>query len=70
MAAFDTRIDKPKIVTGSAAKGIARRLRRHGYQQVIDPESFLVAGTDGPLLIGEPERARQWGEQVATRIAG
>jgi hypothetical protein len=30
-AAFDTRIDKPLILTGSAAKGIARRLRRRSF---------------------------------------
>ena len=29
-AAFDTRIDKPILLTGSAAKGIAKRLERHG----------------------------------------
>jgi hypothetical protein len=42
-AAFGTRIDKPAFLTGSAAKGIARRLKHHGYRLVVGPESFLVS---------------------------
>ena len=68
-AAFDTRIDKPAFVTGSAAKGIAKRLRRHGYRSVVDPESFFVADTGGPLLDGEAERAREWGRALAARVS-
>jgi hypothetical protein len=64
-AAFDTRIGKPKVVTGSAAKGIAKRLRRHGYELVAEPESFVVDDTHGPLHAGELERARQWGRDLA-----
>lgn len=65
-AAFDTRIGKPKILTGSAAHGIADRLRRHGYD-VVDEESFLVEGTAGPLHDGELDRARGWGSALAAR---
>ncbi|MFI9592747.1 hypothetical protein [Nonomuraea sp. NPDC052265] len=32
------------------------------------PRSFHVAGTQGPLAPGEPERARQWGESLATSL--
>lgn len=63
-AAFDTRIDKPLLLTGSAAKGIGRRLERRGYRQVIDPECFLVS-TDNRLLEGEIEHAMRWGSLVA-----
>ena len=63
-AAFDTRLDKPKVFTGSAAKGIAHRLVSHGYE-VVGEESFLVEGTDGPLQEGELDRARAWGRQLA-----
>src|SRR5512132_914760 len=42
-AAFDTRFDKPVFLTGSAARGIARRLERRGYRRVRPPESFFVA---------------------------
>jgi hypothetical protein len=33
---------------GAAARGIARRLRKHGYHLLTDPESFVVEDTDGP----------------------
>ena len=58
-ASFDTRIGKPKFLTGSAAKGIAHRLEQHGYR-VVGSESFTVAGTAGPLQAGEAERACAW----------
>jgi flavodoxin len=62
-AAFDTRLDKSPSMTGTAARGIARRLRRHGYQ-VLDTESFLVRDSEGPLEDGELERARAWGQRL------
>ena len=58
-AAFDTRGDARAAVTGSAARGIARRLRHHGYE-VVGTESFLVADSEGPLEEGELDRARAW----------
>lgn len=66
-AAFDTRIDKPVTLTGSAARGIAHRLRHHGYE-VLDTESFLVKDAEGPLEDGELDRARAWGAQLARRL--
>ncbi len=65
--AFDTRINKPSILTGSAARGIARRLHRHGFTPMEGPESFLLDGSDGPLLVGEEERAEEWGTMLARR---
>ena len=65
-AAFDTRGDARAAVTGSAARGIARRLRHHGYD-VIGVESFLVADAEGPLEDGELDRARAW---AAGLVAG
>jgi flavodoxin len=62
-AAFDTRIDKPRIITGSAAKGIAHRLRGHGYD-VVGEASFLVGDMAGPLGDGELERAKEWGRTL------
>ncbi len=64
-AAFDTRIDRPRI-PGAAARVIARRLRRAGVSPVLSTESFYVSATDGPLLDGELERARHWGEAIAS----
>jgi hypothetical protein len=61
-AAFDTRLGSP--MAGGAARGIARRLRKHGYQMVTSPEGFVVEDADGPLREGEVERAQQWGAQL------
>jgi len=67
-AAFDTRLGKPRFITGSAAKGIAHRLRGHGYEVVAD-ESFVVDDSLGPLREGELERAREWGRRLAGAAA-
>jgi hypothetical protein len=66
-AAFDTRIDRPRF-PGAAANAIARRLGRAGVAPVISAESFYVSATEGPLLEGELERARQWGESLAASL--
>lgn len=67
-AAFDTRIDRSPTLTGVAARGIARRLRRRGYELIADPESFLVEDSEGPLVEGELERAREWGAALADQL--
>ncbi|WP_410645098.1 flavodoxin family protein [Amycolatopsis sp. lyj-346] len=63
VAAFDTRIDKSRLLTGAASLGIAKRLRRLGCRLAAPAESFFV-GTDpadtGPAP-GEPARAEAWG---------
>ena len=63
-AAFDTRIDGPAVFTGRASRGIARRLRDHGFHLVTAPESFLV-DKHNHLLDGEADRATSWGRAVA-----
>ena len=63
-AAFDTRADKSPWLTGAASRGLAKRLRRRGYE-VLSTESFLVQDSEGPLEEGELDRARAWGEQLA-----
>ena len=68
VAAFDTRADKPVLLVGSAAKGIARRLREHGYRLAAEPESFFVDGTTGPLETGELERAGDWGKKLTNGV--
>jgi flavodoxin len=63
-AAFDTRLDWPRLLSGSAASGIRRRLVEMGATIVAPPESFKVS--DQPRLIhGELERARVWARSVA-----
>jgi hypothetical protein len=66
-AAFDTRFDKPKWLTGSAAEKIARRMRGKGYS-VIGAQSFFVETTGGPLADGERERAIAWGRGLAAEV--
>ncbi|HEX5192070.1 MAG TPA: flavodoxin domain-containing protein [Solirubrobacteraceae bacterium] len=61
---FDTRLDRSPWLTGVASRGIAKRLRRHGYE-ILATDSFLVQDAEGPLADGELERARAWGMQVA-----
>jgi hypothetical protein len=68
-AAFDTRIDRSPALTGSAARGIARRLRHRGYD-VIANQSFFVQDAEGPLEDGELERARAWGRELARQLGG
>jgi Flavodoxin len=65
-AAFDTRLGSP--MAGGAAKGIARRLQKQGYQLASDPEGFVVDDSYGPLRPGELERARQWGTQLVRAV--
>jgi hypothetical protein len=68
-AAFDTRGHGPRLLTGSAARGIASRLEHHGIDLAAGPESFVVADAEGPLLDGERDRARRWGVKLAA-LAG
>ena len=66
-AAFDTRMEGPPAFTGRASKGIAKRLRRHGLEMVVAPESFLVSKTTH-LEPGEEEHAREWGARLAGKV--
>jgi flavodoxin len=63
-AEFDTRFDKPQIITGSGARSLEKQLQRLGATMIVDPESFLVRGTEGPLAEGELERAAQWARKL------
>jgi hypothetical protein len=67
-AAFDTRIGKPRV-PGSAARAAARRLRGRGFRIAAPAQSFYVAGTPGPLLEGETERARRWGDALGSDLS-
>lgn len=67
VAAFDTRISKLRL-PGSAATGAEKRLRRLGFRVIAASTSFYVEGTAGPLLRGEAERARRWGEELTVGL--
>lgn len=63
-ADFDTRFDKPRWMTGSAAGAIAKQLKRLGAISLLPPESFFVQKTEGPLVEGELEHAARWAESL------
>lgn len=67
-AAFDTRFHKSAWLTGSAAKGIAKRLRQRGQVLIAPPESFFVEKSEGPLESGELERAAAWARELESRV--
>jgi flavodoxin len=68
-ATFDTRYKKPRFLTGSAGIGLAHRLAGHGARLLAPAESFFVAGSEGPLLDGELDRATEWGREIAAALA-
>jgi hypothetical protein len=61
-AAFETRI---WWSPGSAARTILSGLGAAGYA-AVERERFMVTGRYGPLKDGEIERARAWGEKLAS----
>ena len=63
-AAFDTRVHATTLVTGQASKGIAKRLRRHGFDLAAEPESFFV-DKESHLEADEADRAASWGRRLA-----
>lgn len=67
-AAFDTRLAWPRVLSGSAADGIARRLRKLGGKQLARPESFIVS-TAPALEPGEIDRAGEWAIELAGTVA-
>lgn len=66
--AFDTRYERARWITGSAAKEIHKiLLRRLGCRMLAEPESFFVEGSEGPLGPGEEDRARAWAARALGR---
>jgi flavodoxin len=65
--AFDTRYERARWITGSAAKEIHKVLRRLGCKMLAEPESFFVEGSEGPLEPGEEDRARAWAARALGR---
>lgn len=63
VVAFDTTTAGRFV--GSAAKAAVKLLRSRGFRAVEQGQTFVVAGTSGPLRDGEEERARSWGTELA-----
>ncbi len=77
LATFDTRYRMAPLLSGSAAKEVATRLRKTGFRLIAAPESFFIARDNPPdgekrrhgserLEPGELERAREWGRRLAS----
>lgn len=68
-ASFGTGMAKPRFIHyfGSAAKRISKRLKQLQFDVIDSPQTFWVDGLSGPLVDGEAERAREWGESLGAR---
>ena len=66
-AAFDTRMDHPKLITklDHAARTEEKLLHRLGATLAAPAEHFHVVDAKGPLAHGEEDRARLWGAALA-----
>jgi flavodoxin len=64
VAVFETCYREPRWQRGAAARKLGRKARKFGGRQIVPPESFFVAGREGPLEEGEEERARQWARAI------
>ena len=67
VAAFDTRFTGPAVLRGRASKAIGRTLRRHGFEVIAKPESFLV-NSKHHLEPGEEARAQEWGKRLTASV--
>ena len=67
-AAFGTRFKMSSGLTGSAARGAEKKLRKAGFEIIAPAESFFVEHETGPLHPGEEDRAFQWGETLTVQL--
>jgi flavodoxin len=63
-AAFDTRMGAETDGRALESTVIEQHLVDAGCRIVVPAESFLVTGFEGPLAIGEDERAAAWARSV------
>ena len=70
VAAFDTSYKMSWwLAYFTAARRLAKRLRKLGGTQIVPPETFHVVEKEGPLYDGELERARMWAESIMGQLA-
>lgn len=69
VAVFDTRFLEKDLnlalkllvrTIGYAAPKMAETLKKKGANLIVPPEGFIVTGKEGPLALGEIERASKW----------
>lgn len=69
VAAFDTSYKMSAFLARfTAAKRLAKKLRKLGGKRIVPPETFHVVEREGPLYEGEIERAREWAELILERL--
>lgn len=70
-AAFDTRMDHPKMLTklDHASRIEEKLLHRLGATLAAPAEHFAVRDEKGPLVDGEEDRARQWGAALSEIVS-
>lgn len=61
-ASFDTRVKF--FLHGDAAGKISKALHNAGASIVTSPHGFVVKGTEGPLDVGEKEKAVSWAREI------
>jgi hypothetical protein len=61
--------DPPFVIGVEALDFLFEALRERGYTPAVEPESFFVEGTPGPLEEGELERAAEWGRTLANKVS-
>lgn len=62
VASFDTRVKL--FIHGDAANQISKELQKAGAKTIVDPQAFFVAGSKGPLLPGEIDKAKLWAQSI------
>jgi flavorubredoxin len=65
-AAFDTQYQMP--LSGNAANGIQKRLRKLGFEMVTPPLAIYVEAKENHLKEGELEKATRYAEDLASKL--
>lgn len=65
-AAFDTRVRL--FIHGDAAGKISHALEKAGARIVAKPQGFIVEGKEGPLAVGEVEKAAAWADSITVAL--
>ena len=68
VACFDTRFSLPRLMSGSAACAMVRQMRDLGGLMPMAPESFFVDDVEGPMEVGELQRANTWARALQQQI--
>jgi flavodoxin len=65
-AAFDTQIQAP--LSGNAANGIKKKLKKLGFEIVMPPLVTYIEGKEIHLKEGELDKARKYAEDLANKL--